>query len=136
WGGAAGLPLVPPRHLFHFRVAALRRLVAEAGFEVESEHHFSLRQNPFGWIQSALNRSPRLPRNGLYALLHRHGPDAPPAPYDAATRLRLWLALVLLAPPALAACLAEAWLGSRATVPLRAPPPRTGKPPAQQPPPA
>ena len=118
WSGAAWFHLDLPRHVFHFPVSALRRLVGEAGFEIRSEHHFSLRQNPFGWIQSALNRSPRLPRNGLYALLHRHGPDAAPPTSDAATRLRLWLALVLLGPPALAACLAEAWFESGATVHL------------------
>jgi len=118
WSGAAWFHLDLPRHLFHFPVSALRRLVGDAGFEVESEHHFSLRQSPFGWIQSTLNQSPRLPRNGLYALLHRHGPAAQSAPFDAATRLRLWFLLVLLSPPALAASLAEAWLQSGATVHL------------------
>lgn len=63
--------LDPPRHLFHFPVAALRRLLEQTGFECLTEHHFSLRQNPFGWVQSLLNRCSSFPRNGLYVLLHR-----------------------------------------------------------------
>ena len=118
WSGPAWFHLDLPRHLFHFPVSALRRLVAEAGFEIGSEHHFSLRQNPFGWIQSALNRRTSLPRNGLYALLHRHGPGAQGPAFDRATRLRLWAALVLLSPFALAAALVETWLRSGATVHL------------------
>ena len=42
-----------------------------------SEHHFSLRQNPFGWVQTALNKSRRLPRNGLYTLLKSRPGAAP-----------------------------------------------------------
>jgi 2-polyprenyl-3-methyl-5-hydroxy-6-metoxy-1,4-benzoquinol methylase len=125
WSGAAWFHLDLPRHLFHFPVSALRELLCATGFEVESEHHFSLRQNPFGWIQSALNRCPRLPRNGLYALLHRHTPGC--LPFDGRTRRRLWLALLLLAPPALAASALEACVRSGATIHLVARrPPRHG----------
>ena len=91
WAKEAWFHLDPPRHLFHFPLAALRALVVRAGFTPQSEHHFSLRQNPFGWIQSALNRRPDLPRNGLYSLLHRRAPGEPP-PFDVATRWRLTLA--------------------------------------------
>jgi 2-polyprenyl-3-methyl-5-hydroxy-6-metoxy-1,4-benzoquinol methylase len=117
WSGAAWFHLDLPRHLYHFPVSALRALVESVGLEIESEHHFSLRQNPFGWIQSALNRWPGLPRNGLYRLLHRRAAGEP-ACFDAGTRLLLWLAFLLLAPPALAASLAEALLRSGATVHL------------------
>jgi 2-polyprenyl-3-methyl-5-hydroxy-6-metoxy-1,4-benzoquinol methylase len=117
WSGAAWFHLDLPRHIFHFPVSALRELVAATGFEILSEHHFSLRQNPFGWIQSALNRRPGLPRNGLYQLLHRRAGEGAP-PFDAWTRLRLWLALGLLAPWAVAAAVAEAGLRSGATVHL------------------
>jgi SAM-dependent methyltransferase len=117
WSGEAWFHLDLPRHLFHFPVSALRRLVAESGFEVLSEHHFSLRQNPFGWIQSALNRFPGLPRNGLYLLLHRRAAGGS-APFGAWTRLRLWLAFGLLAPFALAAAPLEAALRSGATIHL------------------
>ncbi len=117
WSDAAWFHLDLPRHLFHFPVSALRELVGACGFEIGSEHHFSLRQNPFGWIQSALNRHARLPRNGLYRLLHRRAGRGP-APFDRRTRLFLWLALVALAPFALAASFLEAGLRSGATVHL------------------
>ncbi len=117
WSGAAWFHLDLPRHLYHFPVLALRELVRSCGFEIESEHHYSLRQNPFGWIQSALNRRPGLPRNGLYRLLHERSARGAP-PFDAWTRLRLFTALVLLSPLALVASLLEAWLRTGATVHL------------------
>jgi len=117
WSGAAWFHLDLPRHLYHFPLAALRRLLRDTGFEVVSEHHFSLRQNPFGWIQSALNRCPRLPRNALYGMLQKRRPGEAP-PYDARLRRRMWLALVLGAPVALALTLLETLLRSGGTVHL------------------
>ncbi len=92
WTGAAWFHLDLPRHLYHFPASALRRLLSEVGFEVLSEHHFSLRQNPFGWMQSVLNCFPGLPRNGLYALLHSRSARGS-LPFDARTRfwLRFWM---------------------------------------------
>jgi SAM-dependent methyltransferase len=122
WAGPAWFHLDPPRHLHHFPLAALRRLVERSGFEIVSEHHFSLRQNPFGWIQSALNRRAGLPRNGLYTLLYQRAPrtgrgGAPgPAPFDASTRRALWAGLVLGALPALALTFAETARHAGATV--------------------
>lgn len=114
WAGPAWFHLDPPRHLHHFSLAALRGLVRRCGFAIESEHHFSLRQNPFGWIQSAQNRSAGLPRNGLYTLLHERGRGA--APFDARTRRALWVRLALAAGPALALTVAEAAWRQGATV--------------------
>ncbi len=71
WAGEHWFHLDLPRHLFHFPLSALRRLVEDRGFEYLSAHHFSLRQNPFGWVQSAMNRLAFLPRNALYSLLLR-----------------------------------------------------------------
>jgi len=115
WTGAAWFHLDLPRHLFHFPASALADLLSQTGFEVISEHHFSLRQNPFGWIQSILNHSARLPRNGLYALLHRRGADEL-LPFDARTRfwLRFWL--VVLAPLSLFATAVETVARSGATI--------------------
>jgi SAM-dependent methyltransferase len=113
WSGAGWFHLDLPRHLYHFPLSALCRLLDDAGFDVSSAHHFSLRQNPFGWIQSALNRIPWLPRNGLYTLLQRRGG---PAPYRAWTRACLWAGLVLTAPLALVATLAETLARTGATV--------------------
>jgi SAM-dependent methyltransferase len=115
--GAAWFHLDLPRHLYQFPVSALRQLLEDVGFEVLSEHHFSLRQNPFGWVQSVLNLIPGLPRNGLYALLHRRSADEP-LPFDARTRfwLRFWL--IVGAPLGLLATLVETLARSGATVHL------------------
>jgi 2-polyprenyl-3-methyl-5-hydroxy-6-metoxy-1,4-benzoquinol methylase len=115
FAGAAWFHLDLPRHVYHFPLPALRQLLVLTGFQVQSVHHFSLRQNPFGWIQSVLNRFESLPRNGLYALLHRRSPDAPP-PYDLRTRLWLWFWLFAGAPVALVAALVSTALRRGATV--------------------
>jgi SAM-dependent methyltransferase len=115
WSGSAWFHLDLPRHLWHFPLDALRRLLRGAGFEIRSEHHFSLRQNPFGWVQSALNRLPGLPRNGLYTLL-QHRPAQGPAPFDAATRAWLWLSFLAATPLGLLATLAETAARNGATV--------------------
>ena len=106
WAGPAWFHLDLPRHLYHFPLTALRRLLERTGFGVSSEHHFSLRQNPFGWLQSWQNRRADLPRNGLYTLLYRRSPGEA-LPFDARTRRRLMLGFVLGAAPAFAATLVE-----------------------------
>ena len=115
WSGPAWFHLDLPRHLYQFPLEALKRLLQETGFEIVSEHHFSLRQNPFGWIQSALNRSQSLPRNGLYNLLHRRSGEAS-APFDLWTRLKLWFWLVVGAPLAVVVTVFETLARSGATV--------------------
>jgi 2-polyprenyl-3-methyl-5-hydroxy-6-metoxy-1,4-benzoquinol methylase len=117
WTGPAWFHLDLPRHLYHFPRSALRELLGATGFVVDSEHHFSLRQNPFGWIQSALNGFPRLPRNGLYTLLHRRTLGQT-APFDRRTRFWLWIWLLLGAPVAIALTGLETLLRSGATVHL------------------
>jgi SAM-dependent methyltransferase len=117
WAGAGWFHLDLPRHLWHFPLASLRMLLSDCGFEIQSEHHFSLRQNPFGWVQSALNRVPGLPHNGLYTLLQRRAPHSPP-PFDAATRAWLWASFLVGTPLGLAATLVETVLRSGATVHL------------------
>jgi SAM-dependent methyltransferase len=117
WTGAAWFHLDLPRHLWQFPLAALRKLLGDSGFDVLSEHHFSLRQNPFGWLQSALNRVPGLPRNGLYTLLQRRAPGSAP-PFGAATRAWLWLSFLVGIPLGLVATLVETVLRSGATVHL------------------
>jgi SAM-dependent methyltransferase len=115
--GSAWFHLDLPRPLYHYPVKALCSLLRDHGFTVEGEHHFSLRQNPFGWIQSAQNRIPGLPRNGLYTLMHRRAQRGP-EPFGAGTRWLLWLILSALAPFALALAVVEALLGSGATIHL------------------
>jgi SAM-dependent methyltransferase len=115
WTGAAWFHLDLPRHLYHFPLPALREMLRQTDFDVVSEHHFSLRQNPFGWVQSALNCARRLPRNGLYVLLHQRSSGEPP-PFDALTRfwLRFWL--FVGAPLGLLATIVETIVRSGATV--------------------
>jgi len=115
WTGPAWFHLDLPRHLYHFSLRSLETLIERTGFEVESAHHFSLRQNPFGWIQSVLNRMASLPRNGLYTLLHRRS-SGQAAPFDPGTRLRLWLGLLVLSAPALGLMVLETLVRSGATV--------------------
>lgn len=69
--GPAWFHLDLPRHLYHFTPQGLRRMATDAGLQVENERHFSLRQNPFGWLQSALNALDPNHRNALYTLLKR-----------------------------------------------------------------
>ncbi|HVJ87536.1 MAG TPA: class I SAM-dependent methyltransferase, partial [Caulifigura sp.] len=111
--GPAWFHLDLPRHLFHFPVEALKRLLESTGFEVVSEHHFSLRQNPFGWVQSVLNRLPGLPRNGLYELLHNHRQRSQ---FPLAVKLVLWMAFVAGMPLGLAIEVVAAALKRGATV--------------------
>jgi len=115
WMGAGWFHLDLPRHLYHFPLPALRQLLALSGFEEVTSHHFSLRQNPFGWIQSVANCISGLPRNGLYALLHRRS-DARRLPYGRGTRALLYALLVLGAPLGLAASLLETLARSGGTV--------------------
>ncbi len=115
WAGEAWFHLDLPRHLHHFPAAGLRRLIEQVGLRCDSEHHFSLRQNPFGWVQSALNRVGSLPRNGVYTLLHDRASGEPP-PFDPATRRRLTLAWLLSMPFALGLSVVTAALRTGATV--------------------
>jgi 2-polyprenyl-3-methyl-5-hydroxy-6-metoxy-1,4-benzoquinol methylase len=62
-----------PRHLYHFSPSTLTQLVNRMGFQCRSTKHFALLQNPFGWLQSWLNKNSQTPRNSLYSLLHRRG---------------------------------------------------------------
>jgi len=115
WSGAAWFHLDLPRHLYQFPLEALCRLLEDVGFEVSTDHHFSLRQNPFGWIQSALNRISWLPRNGLYTKLHRRSRGEIRA-HGLALRGALWLLGALLVPFALLATVLETAGRSGATV--------------------
>src|SRR5262249_60325436 len=101
-----------PRLRYALRLRALRRLLAESGSGPVSDHLFSLRQSPFGWIQSAQNRIGWLPRNGLYSLLLSG--DRPQ--FDRSTRAALFGLFALLAPGAIAASIWEAVRRTGATV--------------------
>ena len=117
--GAAWFHLDPPRHLYHFSTGALERLLRRCGFETISVHHFSLRQNPFGWIQSIQNRFFPLPRNALYTYLYQIDPVGRPS-LGLAARLAMWSSFLLLSPLALATSVFMAVLRDGATVSILA----------------
>tara|TARA_R110002095_G_scaffold215072_2_gene208415 strand:- start:1911 stop:2969 length:1059 start_codon:yes stop_codon:yes gene_type:complete len=115
--GSAWFHLDPPRHLFHFPLPALKQLLGSIGFQYQREYHFSLRQNPFGWIQSILNLIPWLPRNGLYSLLHRHGKQSSLATlFSRWMRIQMYALFVLLAPLGLLLSVAAALFRRGATI--------------------
>ncbi len=118
WAGPAWFHLDPPRHLYHFPLPALKRLLTSTGFQCQTEHHFSLRQNPFGWIQSALNRLSWLPRNGLYTILHCRSDKSRTAPQELTwqKRVQLWCLFLLLTPMALFLSIVSAICKSGATI--------------------
>lgn len=73
WAKEAWFHLDLPRHLFHFSRSGLLQLLELSDFDVLKEEHFSLRMNPFGWVQSWLNRFKGADRNRLYSLLQTRG---------------------------------------------------------------
>jgi 2-polyprenyl-3-methyl-5-hydroxy-6-metoxy-1,4-benzoquinol methylase len=68
WAGASWFHLDLPRHLFHYDPATITRMLEGQGFRVEKISHYSLEQDPFGLLQSALHRL-RGSHLGLYRLL-------------------------------------------------------------------
>jgi SAM-dependent methyltransferase len=96
WAGPAWFHLDLPRHIYHFNARGLQSLLADCGFTCRRAHHFSIRQNPFGWLQSALNRLPGSRRNALYTLLKvgqkSASPDLCPAT-QTLLKLAYWLGM-------------------------------------------
>lgn len=66
--GASWFHLDPPRHLFGFGPRSLNVLLQLAGFGVDRRGTFSLEQNPYGFMQSALNAA-GFPRDRAYGVL-------------------------------------------------------------------
>jgi len=118
WAAEAWFHLDLPRHIYHFPLRALKTLLASTGFDYVSEHHFSLRQNPFGWVQSFLNKRRDLPRNGLYSMLHRC--DDRTSGLESSVRRRLRIAYWLGMPIGLALSVIAAMVRNGATVHIKA----------------
>ncbi|PIR20608.1 MAG: hypothetical protein COV45_05260 [Deltaproteobacteria bacterium CG11_big_fil_rev_8_21_14_0_20_47_16] len=66
--GSKWFHLDVPHHLHHFSARGLKALVNQNGFNTKRIRHFSLEQNPIGWLQSCLNRM-GLEYNMLYDFL-------------------------------------------------------------------
>lgn len=110
-----------PRHYHHFGLGVLRRLLDEEGFDIELVSHFALEQNPYGWVQSLLNRM-GFRHNLLYELLKSESARAVPHParrYPVQTALTL-LALVPVVPLSFALFLLELVLRRGGTVEIYA----------------
>lgn len=76
FGGAGWFHLDPPRHLHHFSLSGLTALTARHGLAIERISYVSAEHDPYGWIQSVLNRLDRRP-NRLTRLLMRLDPPDP-----------------------------------------------------------
>jgi len=88
--------LDPPRHLFGFGPVSLSQLLRTTGFNRDNLSTFSLEQDPYGWIQSALNKA-GFPRDRAYSTLKRTGK------HTNAQRLTDLALVALLTPMGLAA---------------------------------
>ena len=53
------LHLDPPRHLFHFSPESLQKLLSNIGMKGHSFSFVSLEHDPFGWVESLINRITR-----------------------------------------------------------------------------
>jgi 2-polyprenyl-3-methyl-5-hydroxy-6-metoxy-1,4-benzoquinol methylase len=104
--------LDPPRHLYQFTERGLRAMLERNDFEIRSTHHFSLSQNPFGWIQSALNALPGAQRNALYCAMH----NLPSPGVSGARGIGERLFNLIAAGPAIALSIVAAILRRGATV--------------------
>lgn len=110
-----------PRHVWHFTSSGLEAALARAGFDVIERSYASFEQNPFGWIQSLLNRA-GLPHNLLYDLLRRGSARRLRSPLieRPAASIASLAGMAVLLPVALAMLLPEALLRKGATVELLA----------------
>jgi SAM-dependent methyltransferase len=85
-GGPHWFHLDLPRHLFHFTPETLERLLRHSGFAVERLTTGQWEMDPFGLLQTVLNRLGLRP-NGLYDTLRNH--EAVRRDLGPATRLAL-----------------------------------------------
>ncbi len=105
--------LDPPRHLYLFSPETLDRLMAQAGFRMIYLNHFSMEQNPYGWVQSALNRM-AFPEGALYSFLK--SPPGKKRLENSPLLARLLLLSAALLPPSILISLLMAWRGEGGTL--------------------
>ena len=83
-----------PHHLYHFTTEGLLGLLRRKAFSIVALRHFDPEQNPYGWLQTLLNRS-GIRKNFLYDVLKKRELRTV---RDGAWPLRDALATVLLLP--------------------------------------
>lgn len=105
-GGPHWFHLDLPRHLFHFTPDTLGRLLAANGFRLATCRTGQWEMDPFGWVQTLLNRAGLRP-NSLYDTLRNN----PEAKGDLSTLTRLGLLALFPLAMALALPLAAACRG-------------------------
>jgi hypothetical protein len=97
-----------PRHLHHFCVPALVRLIGDTGFVIERLYHVEFEYDLFGWIQSAIDCV--VPESRV--LFHKLT-GKPSGNQWVATSFGL---LAVMAPIGVAATVGGAWAGSGGTI--------------------
>jgi len=111
-----------PRHYHHFGPRSLETLLGRFGFESDGEvHHLNLEQNPYGVLQSAMNRA-GFDENFLYSLLKTRSARAHAVWKHPAAVLGTLALLPAAAPTALAFALAEAGMSRGGTIEMSARP--------------
>lgn len=121
WAREAWFHLDLPRHLWHFSRDDLHRLCQQNRLQIVAERHASWEQNPFGFIQSMLNRA-GLPHNLLYDLIRRESARGIERPWQThfASSLLSTLGGMALLPAGIAMLLPEQIFKLGATVELLA----------------
>ncbi len=76
WAGAKWFHLDPPRHLFHFSPDSLSYCLNQSGMQIIKTRYFSPEHDPFGWVQSILNRIDSRPNRLTRLLSGMDKPDA------------------------------------------------------------
>jgi SAM-dependent methyltransferase len=73
FGKSSWLHLDVPRHLLHFSPDSLAAVAEKAGLELRSVDYVSVEHDPYGWVQTILNRVFKN-KNRLTVLLMRASP--------------------------------------------------------------
>ncbi len=76
FGGNTWFHLDVPRHLHHFSLPSLSVLIDQSGLEIQNVSYASPEHDPYGWVQSALNRIDRRPNRLTRLLMRIDPPDA------------------------------------------------------------
>lgn len=113
FGGERWFHLDLPRHLWQFTPTTLRALLEQHGFRVELMRTGQWEMDPFGWVQTALNRAGFRP-NALYDTLRSNPADK--ADLSLPYRLLQLLLFPLLLGPAFALALLARCTGRAGTV--------------------
>lgn len=103
-----------PRHYVHFSARGLHDALLRNGFRVLSVAHFNLEQNPYGWIQSLLNRV--FEHDLLYSMLKEPAARAHRIREFPLQTIASTVAALLLLPLALALVIVETLLRRGGTI--------------------